>query len=72
MQGTTAATHNAAWTVVLGVLPALNALINPILHSQQNLLTCVFINLMADLADACILYIEVYPAALLPVLQGLA
>ena len=72
MQGTTAATHNAAWTLVLGVLPALNALINPVLHSQQNLLTCVFINLMADLADACILYIEVYPAALLPVLQGLA
>ena len=59
-----------------GIIPALDALIGPVLHSQQSLLACVLINLVADLVDAHISYLEVClhrlflgPAGIIPAWQ---
>ena len=44
-----------------GIMPALDALIAPILQGRQSLLTCTLILLVADLVDAHIPYLEVGP-----------
>ena len=44
-----------------GIMPALDALITPVLHSQHSPLLCVLITLVAELVDAHISYLEVSP-----------